>query len=237
MQKLRLKYAKRLPIEFSSVTQALNDLKTVCFKNNIWYLVGGSTAILAACGEYLKIPQDVDAICDESKEKLVASELIKLGYKLIPLPKNSIINRIKKHYVKDKKIIDIAFGKLTPRGFELTLPMLVPGLLLVFSKSMVRPEQYRLGDIKFLGFSREALWFGLGGFMGTIDAMGEKVDKRKNHLILLSKGLNTSKVKDIEESRPGIYLNNTPLVIPSNKLLLYLTNIGIKVWNSILRHI
>lgn len=230
------KITGKLPAQFLPIIQALNDLNGVCSKNNIWYLVGGSTAISAASCKYSRVPQDVDAICDYKGKDILNDELRELGYKLIPLPQTTVVNRIKKHYVKDKRIIDIAFGQFTNRGFEIRLPMLIPGLLLVFSQPMIKTKEYKLGDANFKGFSKEALWFGLGGFIGTIDAMGEKVDKRKDNLRLLSEGLQNSKIKDIEKGHPGVYLKNVPLVTPRNKLLLYLANVMIKTWGKISKY-
>ncbi|KKS71058.1 hypothetical protein A3A14_02765 [Candidatus Daviesbacteria bacterium RIFCSPLOWO2_01_FULL_43_38] len=220
-----------LPKEFVPIIKALKDIHSLHNKHQIWYLVGGSTAIVAASGKYFKVLGDVDIVCDIKQQEVLHNELIKLGYKLINIPPDSIVNRIKKHYVKDKQIIDIAFGSFTRKGYEIKLPMLIPGILLVFSKAMIRPSIYVLSNTKFLGFSKEAQWFGLGRFIDTIDAMNDKASKRKSNLSLLDENLNKKVIEEIKQGDPGIYIRSIPIVTPNNSTLLFLTNWFIKFWN------
>ena len=210
------------------LTTALQDLDSVCSRNNIWYLVGGSVAVVAVTDDHSVSPQDVDAVLDIKDKEKISNSLKEIGYKLINLDQSSVVNRSKEHFEKEGRKIELAFGYFTDKGFQIPLPVKIPGLKLMFGKTMAVQQRLSLNGVSFFGFSREATFVSLDGLMTTIEKMGDRVEKRKRNYELLSKGLDKSKIEQIAREKPGIYFYNIPLVTPKNKILLKLANPFIK---------
>lgn len=208
-----------------AIEQSLFDLQAICKQHDIEYRVIGSTAIVGAIGSVHRIPADVDLLFNEKKKDVLFSELIKLGYKreLQEFPLDVLPTKLER-FVKEKQIIEPRGGSFTSRGFEYKLFLLLPfgykpNVSLVFYPAMFRSVTYKIGKTRFEGLSREALWVALTFFMSLLESLGDKVEKRQLDLKVLSQNLDKSRLREIIEEEPGLYMGKLPLVTTKKKLL------------------
>lgn len=215
--------------EAKELVRATKDIHNIFSKLKTSYCVIGSMAIVGTTGKFHRIPGDIDVLYDFVKRSSLEKELIKLGYKRkLQNDFKGIFKYSLEQYIKGRQIIEPRPVWFTHSGietyFRLPLPFLPkffwPWAKLCFKKTMSEPKLYSVGSVEFFGLRKEACFVALDTFMNLLESFDDKVEKRQKDLFVLSKGLNQSILRKIEEEKPGIYLGNFPLAVGKNPLLL-----------------
>ncbi|MDO8599904.1 MAG: hypothetical protein Q7R44_00630 [bacterium] len=218
-----------IPREAKGVLRATKDLHESFSRENIRYCVIGSMAVVGAIGRFHRIPADVDVLYDFDKRSRVKKSLRKLGYKLqIQDNFKGTFQYPLEQYNKGRQVIEPRPVYFADNGIEVYFKLPIPFLpkflwpwpKLCFKSTMSIPKLYKTGGVEFFGLKKEACFVALNSFMGILNSFDDKVQKRKMDLSFLSRGLNKSILKKIEQEFPGIYLGKLPIAVGKEPLLL-----------------
>jgi len=210
----------------NSILEALKDAK-ILEKRGYRYLVIGSLIISAVEGKIHRPIGDVDILCDRKDEDRIRKLYEGIGYRAKYMRfkwKLGFYYLDLFHEDDKKRCISIIFGDYDQEGgFKIPLNL---GFSCYLPPLSTKPTEYKIKDIKFIGFPTETAYFALKYLPGVIG----DYPKREGDLEILNKYVDHELVERIGEEKigfwlKGLYLPNWTMVKLASSVNKYLRKI------------